>query len=256
MLQPRSRFFGHPLSPCGKPSANEHGAARALWQFFNNQADALPVFTSRAVSEQEEKSVSKKSSVLYLVVLLCAVFTAVTVVTADVGVLGQNTNSSTTEDHSMMQHTNTSNTRRSNRGRRGRRRAARRRASMSNASMAADANVAQDGSENTSTAGDVQTDLSGTYTGKLKMSGSHPMEGDGTITISGNSVTIESGGMAHAGRIFAVTTRGYTGVTMYFPDIQDTASNTNLVLMSRARKRGDRLSLTPVPGARNTLTFR
>jgi hypothetical protein len=121
--------------------------------------------------------------------------------------------------------------------------------------MTTDAGMAQD-TENTNTAGDVQTDLSGTYTGKLKMSGSHEMEGDGTITISGNSVTIESGGMSHAGRIYAVTTRGYTGVTMYFPDISDTATNTNLVLMSRARKRGDRLTLTPVPGARNTLAFR
>lgn len=118
-----------------------------------------------------------------------------------------------------------------------------------------------DGTQNTnsSASGDIsgeQTDLSGTYTGKIKMTGSHEMEGDGTITISGNSVTIEASGMTHTGRIHAVTTRGYTGVTMYFPDIKDTATDTNLVLMSRARKRGDRLWLTPVPGARNVIAFR
>jgi len=198
--------------------------------------------------------VSKKSSILYLVVLACAVFTAVTVATVDVGALVQNTNSSATED-SMMQSTNMA-PRPARRGRRGRRRARRaaRRAATADAGMAADANVAADAMP--STAGDVQTDLSGTYTGKLKMTGSHEMEGDGTITITGNNVTIESGGMSHAGRIYAVTTRGYTGVTMSFADMQDTATNTVLIVMSRARKRGDRLTLTPVPGARNTLAFR
>ncbi len=101
-----------------------------------------------------------------------------------------------------------------------------------------------------------QVDLSGSYTGKLKMTGSHEMEGDGTITISGNSVTIVAGDMTHTGRFYAVTTRGYTGVTMYLPDVTDTATGTGLVVMARGRKRGDRLTLTPVPNARNTITFR
>lgn len=198
---------------------------------------------------------SKKSSVLYLVVLACAVFTAVTVVAADVDLLAQNTNSSTTADESMTQNTNTAPAaRRGGRRRRRGRRYARRPAAA--ATMAADANLAADDSATPSTAGDIQADLSGTYTGKIKMTGSHEMEGDGTITISGNTVTIEAAGMTHTGRIYAVTTRGYTGVTMYFPDIQDAVSNTGLVAMARARKRGDRLSLTPVPGARNVITFR
>jgi hypothetical protein len=191
--------------------------------------------------------VSKKSSILYLAVIACAVFTAVTVAAADFGAFAQNTNSSTTEDPSMTQNTNDSAAPAPRRRRRGRRRAAR-------PAAAADAGMAAD--DTSSTAGDTQTDLSGTYTGKLKMTGSHEMEGDGTITISGNNVTIESGGMTHTGRIFAVTTRGYTGVTMAFADIQDTATNTNLVVMARARKRGDRLQLTPVPGARNVIAFR
>lgn len=189
---------------------------------------------------------SKKSSILYLAFLACAVFTAVTVATADLGAFAQNTNSSTTEDSSMMQNTNEAPVRRGRRGRRGRRRPA--------ARPAPDANMAAD--DTSSTAGDTQADLSGTYTGKLKMTGSHEMEGDGTITISGNNVTIEAAGMTHTGRIFAVTTRGYTGVTMAFPDIQDTATNTNLIVMARARKRGDRLWLTPVPNARNVIAFR
>ena len=158
---------------------------------------------------------SKKRSILYLVVLACAVFTAAAVATADLGAFAQNTNSSTTDD--SAQNTNSS----------------------------ASGDISGD-----------QTDLSGTYTGKLKMTGSHEMEGDGTITITGNNVTIEAAGMTHTGRIFAVTTRGYTGVTMAFPDIQDTATNTNLIVMARARKRGDRLWLTPVPGARNVIAFR
>ncbi len=191
---------------------------------------------------------SKKSSVLYLVVLACAVFTAVTVATADLSsVFAQNANSSTTEDSSMMQNTNEAPAPARRGRRRGRRRAAR---------PAADANMAMAADDTSSTAGDVQADLSGTYTGKIKMTGSHEMEGDGTITISGNNVTIESSGMTHTGRIFAVTTRGYTGVTMAFADIQDTATSTNLVVMARARKKGDRLWLTPVPGARNVIAFR
>lgn len=101
-----------------------------------------------------------------------------------------------------------------------------------------------------------QVDLSGTYTGNIKITGSHEMAGDGTITINGNQVTIEAAGMTHSGRIFAVTTRGYTGVTMYFPDVEDSASKTGLVVMSRAKKKGDRLTLTPIPNARNTISFR
>ena len=101
-----------------------------------------------------------------------------------------------------------------------------------------------------------QTDLSGTYMGNLKITGSHEMSGPGTITINGNQVTIEAGGMTHNGRVFAVTTRGYTGVTMYFPDIEDSASKTGLVVMSRAKKKGTGLTLIPVSNARNNISFR
>ena len=101
-----------------------------------------------------------------------------------------------------------------------------------------------------------QIDLSGTYTGNLKMTGSHEMSGEGTITVTGNQVTIEAGGMTHNGRISAVTTRGYTGVTLYFPDLEDSVSKTGLMVMARAKKKGDRLTLTSVPNARNTIWFK
>ncbi len=100
-----------------------------------------------------------------------------------------------------------------------------------------------------------QVDLSGTYSGNLTLTGSHEMSGAGTVTISGNQVTIVAGGMTHAGRIYAVTTRGYTGVTMYFPEVPDSTTQTGLVVMARAKKKGDRLTLTPVPNARNNASF-
>ncbi len=158
---------------------------------------------------------SKKISVIYLVIfgVVLVATAAVSAVTAELGGVPQNTNSSTTTNAP---------------------------ADVQSAPEVASA----------------QVDLSGTYTGNIKITGSHEMSGDGTITINGNQVTIEAAGMTHNGRIFAVTTRGYTGVTMYFPDVEDSASKTGLVVMSRAKKKGDRLTLTPVPNARNTISFR
>jgi hypothetical protein len=182
--------------------------------------------------------VSKKSIVRYLVVLVFAVFTSAIFVVADIGALAQNTNSSTTEDPSM-QNTNMTPTRR---GRRGRRRPA---------APAMDATA-----DTGATSPGEQTDLSGTYTGHIMMTGGHEMDTDGTITITGNQFTLEGGGMTHSGRIYAVTTRGYTGVSMYFSDLTDSATNTPVVAMGRARKRGDRLNITRVPGARTSITFR
>lgn len=153
---------------------------------------------------------SKKIIVIYLVVFgaVLTAAAAVSSVTAELGAVPQNTNSSTTTNAP---------------------------------------------SEDIASA---QVDLSGTYTGNIKITGSHEMSGEGTITIDGNKVTIEAGGMTHNGRFFAVTTRGYTGATMYFPDVEDSASKTGLVVMSRAKKKGTRLTLTPVPSARNTISFK
>jgi hypothetical protein len=98
-------------------------------------------------------------------------------------------------------------------------------------------------------------DLSGTYSGNLTMTGGHEMSGPATITISNDQVTIEGQGMKHTGRISAVTTRGYTGATLYFPDVPDSATNTPLGISVRARHTGNSLTLTPLAGVRNGLSF-
>jgi hypothetical protein len=117
-------------------------------------------------------------------------------------------------------------------------------------------NMASEATTTTQTSdGGEQADLSGTYSGNLVMTGGHEMSGPGTITISGNQVTLEGGGMTHAGRISAVTTRGYTGATMYFPDVMDSATNTPLGVSVRARHSGNSLTLSPLPRVRNGLSF-
>lgn len=128
------------------------------------------------------------------------------------------------------------------------------------------ANANEAGTETTMTAtanannmGGEQTDLSGTYTGTFNC-GDAGATGDGTLTISGNSFTwTGSGGDTKTGRITAVTTRGYTGVAMQFgeataPAPGQTATPPVIVSM-RARKMGDRLSLTTVPNAMHVCSF-
>jgi hypothetical protein len=81
------------------------------------------------------------------------------------------------------------------------------------------------------------------------------MSGPATFTITGNQFTMESGGMTHSGRVYAVVTRGYIGAAFYFTDMDDPTTKTPVVANVRARKSGDRLTLTPVPGASTRLTF-
>jgi hypothetical protein len=202
--------------------------------------------------------VSNNSKLRFLVVLLFAAFATAALVSADIGALAQNANSSTTGDASM-QNSNDNMTAAPRRSRRGRRRGRRRAA----AATTTDAGSAMDPNGTAATVTDMksedvsgtQTDLSGTYTGHVMMSGGHEMDGDGTLTITGNTFQLESGGMTHAGRVYAVTTRGYTGASFYFPDIQNSATSTPVVANVRARKTGDRLWLTPVPGTQTKLMF-
>ena len=91
-----------------------------------------------------------------------------------------------------------------------------------------------------------QTDLSGTYTGKLKH-GDEPAV-DATLTITGNNFTVTGGSDTHSGRITAVTTCGYTAVTMMTADAKSAMS-------LRAKKVGDSLSLTSVPGEPKMVSF-
>src|SRR5438270_829988 len=236
-----------------------------------------------------ESSVSKKSSVRFLVALLFVTFTTAALVVADFAVLAQNANSSTTQDNTGMQNANMG--RRSRRGRRGRR--GRRRAAAANANMAgeANANAAEATGQNTNTgmenmntggmttgtrgrrgrrgrrraagaaaaastgmeananvSGGEQTDLSGTYTGTINCLG---MSGDSTLTVNGNQFTL-SGASTGSGRITAVTTRGYTGATLRF---DAAGGGTPQSVSVRAKKSGDRLWLTPVPGEMNKCSF-
>ncbi|HYT50427.1 MAG TPA: hypothetical protein VEL78_08555 [Pyrinomonadaceae bacterium] len=91
-----------------------------------------------------------------------------------------------------------------------------------------------------------QTDLSGTYTGKLKH-GDEPVQ-DATLTITGNSFTGSMGGQTVSGRIVAVTTCGYTAVTIMH-------EGESHAMSLRAKKVGDNLTLTSVPGEPQKITF-
>jgi hypothetical protein len=163
---------------------------------------------------------NRKSIVKSVFGLFAATCVALVFVVANVGVFSQNTNSSTTE-----QNTNTNT-------------------APPDLSMA----PAQD------TGGGVNEDLSGTYAGRVRMSGGHEMNADGTLTITGNTFTIEAEGMTHSGRIYAVNTRRYIGAALIFTDLTDPVTNTPLACSVRARP-GNRFSATPVPGSRNKCWF-
>lgn len=110
--------------------------------------------------------------------------------------------------------------------------------------------------------GGEQTDLSGTYTGTVN----YPeggLNGPATVTITGNNFTItpEGGGSAVSGRITAVTTRGYTGVTMMFGDATAPPPTQNpppppLPAVSlQAKRSGGRVTLMSVPGEKRQFSF-
>jgi hypothetical protein len=93
-----------------------------------------------------------------------------------------------------------------------------------------------------------QADLSGTYTGRVKH-GDQVM--DGTLTITGNTFTMTSGSDTHSGKIAAVTTCGYTAVAVSMEGEGGQMSTHSL----RAKKVGDKLTLTSVPGEPEKISF-
>ena len=99
-------------------------------------------------------------------------------------------------------------------------------------------------------------DLSGTYTGKMQHGNAVR---DATLTISGNSLTMTSGSETHTGRITAVTTCGYTAVTIMHGDGGTSepgkTSPPNKVMSLRAKKVGDSLTLMSVPGEPDKVMF-
>lgn len=103
-----------------------------------------------------------------------------------------------------------------------------------------------------------QADLSGTYTGKARHD-NEPAQ-DATLTITGNNFSMTSGSETHTGRVTAVTTCGYTGVTMMMGDLTPPPPGPNpppaLPAMSlRAKKVGNSLTLTSVPGEPKSVWF-
>jgi hypothetical protein len=220
----------------------------------------------------------QSSSLRFAVAFLFAAFAVAALAFADAGARAQNSNTNTAAEDST-QNANTNTTTRRGRGRRGRR------GSNANAN-AGDANANANTGDATTTTTDTGTgsgtgtgagagtgagmtqdedmprdlsgervDLSGNYTGHVTMSGAHEMDAEGTLTITGNQFTLASEGMTHNGRVYAVVTRGYIGAAFYFSDITDPTTNTPVVANVRARKTGERLTLTPVPNTRTRLTF-
>ena len=164
---------------------------------------------------------SKNIKIRLLVVLPALAFLACVYAVADLGALAQNANSSTSVDPSE-----------------------------SPAAMRG----AQETDTGVNSPGEA-TDLSGTYTGRVRMTGGHEMAGQGTLTITGNTFTLEAEGMTHSGKIIAITTRGYTGATLWFTDLTDEATKTPLAAGVRVRRGRNTITMTPVPGSRNRFWF-
>jgi hypothetical protein len=91
-----------------------------------------------------------------------------------------------------------------------------------------------------------QTDLSGTYTGKMKHGDDPAM--DATLTITGNNFTMNAGSDTHSGRIVAVTTCGYTAVSV-MPE------GANHAHSLRAKRMGSGLTLMSVQGEPEKMMF-
>ena len=105
-----------------------------------------------------------------------------------------------------------------------------------------------------------QTDLSGTYTGTFNCD-ELGLTGDTTLTITGNDFTTADG---KTGRIVASTTRGYTAVALQMGGMAPAATTAAataapatapMVVSMRARKSGNRLTLTSAPGTTMKCSF-
>ena len=103
-----------------------------------------------------------------------------------------------------------------------------------------------------------QTDLSGTYTGTATHADGSVSK-DVTLTVTGNNFTMTGGPQEMSGRITAVTTCGYTAVTMMSGDMTPPAPGTtkpaNTAISLRLKKSGSGLMLTSVPGEMRKVSF-
>ena len=94
-----------------------------------------------------------------------------------------------------------------------------------------------------------QMDLSGTYAGTFNCEAAG-LVGDTTLTINGNEFTTSDG---RSGHITASKTKGYTAVALHVNGAD--ATTTPTVVSLRAKKSGNRLTLSPVPGATQKCSF-
>lgn len=94
-----------------------------------------------------------------------------------------------------------------------------------------------------------QIDLSGTYTGTFNCEAAG-LVGDTTLTINGNEFTTADG---RTGRITTSKTKGYTAVALQINGATPTSPST--IISLRAKKSGNKLTLTPIAGATQKCTF-
>src|SRR6185503_13187092 len=91
-----------------------------------------------------------------------------------------------------------------------------------------------------------QVDLSGTYAGTFNCEEAG-LVGDTTLTITGNEFTTSDG---RKGRLTASKTSGYTAVAIQISPADPGATTAmSKVISMRARKSGNKLTLTPVAGS-------
>jgi len=186
----------------------------------------------------------KKSTTCLLILSVAIVIAAL--MSVGIAVSAQNANSSTTMSNDNMGKP------KPQRGRRGRRgRAPKPAAAEATSTPAADTMAGMPAatpkmSGRCDPNQQEQTDLSGTYTGKLKH-GNDPVA-DATLTINGNQFTGTMGTQTVSGRVVAVTTCGYTAVTMMH-------EGQPRAMSLRAKRMGNGLTLTSVPGEPEQIMF-
>jgi hypothetical protein len=191
-----------------------------------------------------------RKSIISLVVMGLVFGVVAVFVGSDLVVSAQNTNSSTTAESTPKP-----------RSRRGRGRAKK---PAATADTTADASAMPEATPAPRTGRcdpmqQEQTDLSGTYTGNVNYPEAS-LTGDATLTITGNDFTLTAGSTTQTGRITAVTTCNYTGATMMFGDM--TAPDPTKppppplpAVSLRAKKMGNRVTLTSVPGETRSFSF-
>jgi hypothetical protein len=195
-----------------------------------------------------------RKSTIYLFVLAFAIAVIAALASAGLVVSAQNSNSSTTMTG------NENKPKPSRRGRRGTRKTTppADEATMPDTTMAPTSTPPMRRTGRCDPTQQEQTDLSGTYTGKVRHGSEAAM--DATLTITGNDFTMTSGSDTHSGRITAVTTCGYTAVTVMLGDMSPQTPGPNPPPMNkamslRAKKVGNSLTLMSVPGEPEKVMF-